>query len=122
MVVFMIDLETTGVDIVSDRIVEIAAVHAHNDCRMKAECFSTTVRVDPTILQSRGQEAFKVHGITEDEIGQGPAFKEAWTRFAKWVEDVANNMIQDTESDDDMGLPKLLEDPVIAHPILQVTS
>ena len=58
MVVFMIDLETTGVDIVNDRIVEIAAVHAHSDSRMKAECFSTTVCVDPTILQSRGQEAF----------------------------------------------------------------
>ena len=34
MIVFILDLETTGVDIARDRIVEIAAVRAHGDIRM----------------------------------------------------------------------------------------
>ena len=33
----MLDLETTGVDITKDRVVEIAAAHAHEDFRMKGE-------------------------------------------------------------------------------------
>ncbi len=81
MVVFMLDLETTGVDIVNDYIVELAAVHAHGDIRMKGEAFSTTVWVDPDIVRSRGTQAFKVHGITDEEIHQGAAFKEVCTRF-----------------------------------------
>jgi len=112
MVVFMLDLETTGVDITKDRIVEIAAVHAHGDILMKGECFSTTVCVDPMILESRGKEASKVHGITDEEIKQGPTFKEAWIRFLKWVDDIANIAIQD-DSDDEMELLTLLEEPVI---------
>ena len=47
MVVFMLDLETTGVDITKDRIAEIAAVHSHGDVRIKGECFSTTVSANP---------------------------------------------------------------------------
>jgi len=111
MVVFMLDLETTGVDIAKDRIVEIAAVHSHEDIRMKGECFSTTVNVDPMILESRGKEAYKVHGITNEEIEQGPTFAEAWIRFLKWVDDIANIEIKTEDSDDEMST--LLEDPVI---------
>ena len=113
MVVFMVDLETTGVDITKDRIVEIAAIHAHGDIRMKGEAFSTTVCVDREIVISRGKDAFKVHGITDEEIHQGPTFKDAWMRFLKWVDDIANITIQDSDSDDDMRQPVILEDPVI---------
>jgi len=113
MVVFMLDLETTGVDIENDRVVEIAAVHAHGDIRMKGEAFSTTIRVEPGILESRGKDASKVHGITDEEIKQGPTFREAWTRLLKWIDDVANITVQGEDSDDDMGLPTLLEDPII---------
>jgi len=113
MVVFMVDLETTGVDITKDRIVEIAAVHAHGDIRMKGESFSTTVCVDDIILKERGKEASKVHGITDAEIKQGPTFKEAWMRFSKWVDDIANMAIHDEDSDDDMRQPTFLEDPII---------
>ena len=113
IVVFMLDLETTGVDIVNDYIVEIAAVHAHGDIRMKGEAFSTTVCADPDVVRSRGKEAFKVHGITDEEIQQGPTFKEAWTRFLKWVDDVANNATKDSDSEDTMGIPMLIEDPIV---------
>ena len=113
MVVIMLDLETTGIDIVNDRIIEVAAVRAHGDIRMKGECFSTTVNVDPTVIENCGQEAFKVHGITDEEIRQGPSFEEVWMRFLKWIDDVVNMTIQDAYSDHDMRQPMILEDPVI---------
>ena len=114
LVIFMLDLETTGVNITKDRIIEIAAVHAHGDIRMNCESFSTTVRVDPDILEERGLEAFEVHGITNEEIKQGPSFEQAWIRFLACIDDVMNSATKyDVESDDDMGLPTLLENPVV---------
>ncbi len=53
LVIFILDLETTGTDISQDRIVEIAAAHCHDDIRMSGEAFSTTARVDPDILMTR---------------------------------------------------------------------
>ena len=114
MIVFIFDLETTGVDITKDRIVEIAAVHAHGDIRMNCESFSTTVRVDPDILKDRGEEAFAVHGITNEEIKEGPTLEQAWTRFLRWIDDVVNSATKyESESDDDVGSPALLENPVV---------
>ena len=43
--------------------------------------FSTVVKVDADILREQGQEAAKVHGITEEEIATGPSFADAWQRF-----------------------------------------
>ena len=115
MLVFVLDLESTGIDITKDRIVEIAAVHAHSEVHMQGESFSTTVRVDPVILKERGEEAFAVHGITDNEIAAGPTFKQAWMRFEKWLADVKNNATKDNDldSDDDIGLPAIQEEPVI---------
>ena len=83
-------METTGTDITKDRVVEKAAIHAHNDSRMRCESFATTIQVDADIIMERGQEAFKVHGITNEEIQQSPSFEEAWHRFVKWIIDVMN--------------------------------
>ena len=115
MVVFVLDLETTGVDILHDRIVEIAAVRAHGDIRMKGECFSTTVRVEPDIVRSRGKEASEVHGITDEELEHGPTFEDAWMRFLSWVDAVANATIRDEDSDDDDDArrPAIVEDPIV---------
>ena len=114
LVIFILDLETTGTDISQDRIVEIAAARCHDDIRMCGEAFSTTVRVDPDILMTRGLEAFQVHGITSEEIKQGPSFEQAWMRFLTWIEDVTNIATNyESESDDDKGSPTLLENPVV---------
>ena len=114
LLIIILDLETTGIDIAKDRILEIAAVHAHGDARMGCGCFSTTVRVDPDILQERGSVAFEVHGITDEEIRQGPSFEQAWTRFLTWIDDVSNTATKyASESDDEMGSPTLLENPVV---------
>ena len=53
MVIFVVDLETTGTDITKDRIVELAAVHAHSDSRMDCESFATTIQVDANIVMER---------------------------------------------------------------------
>ena len=101
-------------DIAKDRIVEIAAVHAHGDVRMNCGCFSTTVQVHPDILNERGEEAFEVHGITDEEITQGPSFEQAWKRFLKWIDDLTNSDTKyNSESDDDIGSPTRLENPVV---------
>ena len=114
LLIFILDLETTGIDVTKDRIVEIAAVHAHGDARMSCGCFSTTVQVNPDILKERGKEAFAVHGITDEEIKHGLSFEQAWKRFLKWIDDVTNSATKyEVESDDDMGLPTLLEDPAV---------
>ena len=107
-------METTGTDISQDRIVEIAAARCHDDIRMSGEAFSTTVRIDLDILLTRGLEAFEVHGITSEEIKQGPSFEQAWMRFLTWIDDVTNSATKyEVESDDDTELPTLLEDPVV---------
>ena len=81
---------------------------------MSGEAFSTTVRVDPDILMTRGLEAFEVHGITSEAIKQGPSFEQAWMRFLTWIDDVTNSATKyEVESDDDTGLPTLLEDPAV---------
>ena len=81
VILVLLDLETTGVDVARDRIVEIAAVHAPGDYRFVGGSFSTVVRVDPAILSERGGEAAVVHGISDEEIALGPDFVEAWRRF-----------------------------------------
>ena len=58
LVIFVMDLETTGTDITKDRVVELAAVHTHSDSRMSCESFATTIQVDANIVMERGHEAF----------------------------------------------------------------
>ena len=57
LVVVYLDLETTGVDVAQDRIVEIAALHAPADHRLAGGSYSSTICVDPQILKERGAEA-----------------------------------------------------------------
>ena len=114
LLIFILDLETTGVDITKDRVVEIAAIQCRGDARMHCASFSTTVQVDPLILKERGKQAFEVHGITDVEIQNGPSFKQAWERFLEWIDDLTNTAtIYDSDSDDDLELPTILEDPVV---------
>ena len=77
---------------------------------MNSECFATTVRVDQNILTTRGLDAFKVHGITNEEIATGPTFEESWMRFVDWVGDVTNNatLFAESDSDDEVSTPMIL--------------
>ena len=116
MEVLFLDLETTGVDITKDRIVEFAAVQAFPNGTLPGLTFDTTVAVELSILETRGQEAAKVHGISLQEIHAGPAFPQVWHRFICFVESLSNICIQNIslDSDDEQGmsaLPAISEEP-----------
>ena len=76
---FFLDLETTGVDVASDQIVELACCHAPSDPRANGAAFSTVVRA------SAEDTAFHVHGIEAHEIAAGPDFSVAWSRLIDFV-------------------------------------
>lgn len=75
-----IDLETTGLDVVNDRIVEMAALKLmpNGDRELK------TRRINPTIPIPA--EATAVHGITNDDVKDEPTFKEIAKSLAKFME------------------------------------
>ena len=64
------DLETTGLNIASDRIIEIAYLKVFPDGREE----SKTMRINPEMPISPG--AMAVHGITNEELKDCPPFKE----------------------------------------------
>lgn len=74
------DLETTGIDTVKDRIVEISIVKiSPND---KEERY--TKRVNPTIPIPK--QSSDVHGILDEDIKDAPTFKEIAKEVAKFIE------------------------------------
>ncbi len=76
----ILDLETTGVSIASDRIVEFSA--------LKVSPGGTeewlTLRINPGIPIS--PEATRVHGITDADVANEPHFKDVARKIAAFVE------------------------------------
>ena len=64
------DLETTGINVATDRIVEISILKVHPNGNKD----SLTRRVNPTIPIAK--EASEVHGIYDADIANEPTFKE----------------------------------------------
>jgi DNA polymerase-3 subunit epsilon len=69
------DLETTGINIASDRIVEISMIKIHPNG--KEERY--TQRVNPIIEIPR--EASLIHGITNEMVLNEPTFKDIATKI-----------------------------------------
>lgn len=65
-----IDLETTGLNIASDRIVEISIVKVHPNGNKDI----VTRRINPTIPISK--ESTSIHGISDDDVKNEPTFKQ----------------------------------------------
>ena len=65
-----VDLETTGVSITQDRIVEISIVKLHPDGKREVK----TRRMNPGIPIPK--EASAVHGIYDEDVAAEPTFKE----------------------------------------------
>ncbi len=63
------DLETTGTNIVSDRIVEIAIVKIQPDQSKEIYC----KRVNPEMLIPEGSSA--IHGIYNKDVATAPTFE-----------------------------------------------
>lgn len=74
------DIESTGLDIARDRIVEISAVKVMPDGREEIK----TKRVNPTIPIS--PEAQAVHGISNEDVKDCPVFKQIAKSLAQWME------------------------------------
>ena len=106
-VVLYLDLETTGVDVSYDRIVELAASQGQERAHLPGANFAEVVHVPEDIRRAEGaQAAARVHGIPDDEIAQGTSFPESWARFLSFTDACLNNVIHesDVESEDELPL------------------
>ena len=98
-ILMYIDLETTGLDIASDSIVEIGVV---SGC---GAVFSTVVRPEPM-----PPDGPTVHGIANAELEQGPSFPIAFARLVSFFEDLSNAAIcehNDSSQEDVDMLPTM---------------
>ena len=73
------DIESTGLSVSHDRIVEICAVKVllNGDREIK------TRRINPTIPIS--EEAQKIHGISNEDVKDCPTFKQIAKSLAEWM-------------------------------------
>jgi len=79
LVVF--DLETTGIDISKDRIVEISILRIEPDGTEKVY----TRRINPGMpIPPRATE---VHGITDEDVKDAPRFEEVAAEIYEWIRD-----------------------------------
>ncbi len=74
------DLETTGINIAFDRIVELSALKVHPDGQEEW----LTLRINPGIPIS--PEATKIHGITDADVANAPHFKDVARKIASFLE------------------------------------
>lgn len=74
------DLETTGIDVVNDRIVEISILKIHPNGKEEAK----TYRVNPEMPIPA--EASEVHGIYDKDVKDAPLFKNLAKELAKFIE------------------------------------
>ncbi len=74
------DLETTGMDIANDRIVEIAMlkIMPNGDKESKTMKVNPEMPIDP--------KATEVHGITDEDIKDAPTFNEIAKNVQKFIE------------------------------------
>ena len=79
-VVFFIDLETSGLDVLHDEVLEIA-ITAHLSCAQ----YSTTV------LPVRLPEGPGVHGIDQDELLSGVTFACGFNRMVAFLQTIIND-------------------------------
>ena len=75
------DLETTGVNIASDRIVEISILKAMHDGTEQIK----TLRINPGIPIPL--ESSLVHGIYDEDIKNEPPFKQVAEELARFMDD-----------------------------------
>jgi len=78
--IIFFDIESTGLNVASDRIVELSAlkIFPNGDQELK------TRRLNPTILIS--PEAQAIHGISNDDVKDCPTFKEIAKSLSSWMQ------------------------------------
>lgn len=75
-----IDLETTGINVASDRIVEICAFKIFPDGTKEIK----TKRLNPTIPIPK--ESSEIHGIHDEDVKDAPTFKAISKNLAQFLE------------------------------------
>lgn len=78
--VVFLDLETTGINIVTDRIVEIALLKINLDGSEEEKI----LRLNPEMPIP--EEASKIHGIYDEDVKNEPTFKTVAKNLAKFIE------------------------------------
>src|SRR5512145_774569 len=97
------DLETTGIDVATDRIVEISYLKIYPN----GEEESKTIRVNPTIPIPAKVTA--IHGISDEDVKDAPKFSE-----------IAKNLVQVFEGSDFAGYNSNKFDlPLLAEELLR---
>ena len=77
--IIILDLETTGVQVASDRILEICMIKVNPDGTTE----NLTERLNPTIPIP--MESFDIHGISEDDVKDKPTFVQRATAYSKFI-------------------------------------
>lgn len=74
------DLETTGINITQDRIIEIAVIKVmpNGEAIRKSNLVNPNVPIPP--------ESTAIHGITNEDVADKPAFKEIAKEYVKFFE------------------------------------
>jgi len=75
------DLETTGVNVASDRIVELCIMKVYPDGTEEVR----TLRVNPEMPIP--YESSVVHGIYDEDVANAPTFKEIAKELAEFLDD-----------------------------------
>jgi DNA polymerase-3 subunit epsilon len=78
--VVFFDLETTGIDIVNDRIVEISLLKVNPDGTEETK----TMRINPEMPIP--EQSTAVHGITDEDVKDEPTFNTVAKDVAKFIE------------------------------------
>ena len=89
-----LDLEATGLSVLTDHIVEIGCVDA------KGVVFTSVVN---PLMMSSGPA---VHGIVNAELMEGPTFDVVFPRFVYFLEDLVDNAFSTDEEDTSIELPE----------------
>ncbi|HCV14722.1 MAG: DNA polymerase III subunit epsilon [Bacteroidetes bacterium GWE2_39_28] len=73
------DIESTGLNVATDRIVEISAlkVMPNGDQEIKTRRLNPTIPISP--------EAQNIHGISNEDVAGCPTFKEVAKSLAQWM-------------------------------------
>ena len=74
------DLETTGIDVSKDRIVEIAILKVNPNQSTDTK----TMRINPTIPIPK--DTSKIHGIYDEDVKDAPTFKQEAKNISKFIE------------------------------------
>ncbi|MDP4185348.1 MAG: 3'-5' exonuclease, partial [Bacteroidota bacterium] len=78
--IVFLDLETTGINVASDRIVEIAMIKIFPDGKEEEKC----MRINPQMPIP--ERSFRIHGIKDEDVKDAPTFQEVAKSIANFME------------------------------------